>query len=416
MAILSLDPSSTVGVGCHIRSLYIFFCLLRKRSIGKRHHEGGQFVLGTSPVLCDFPLGRPFGFFLHMLRITGAHTFCRTFKVIPHVSGVLPAVLGGVRGAIRLAAGRADGRCHAGGGAAGMLMQLQHLIRTIIRNSIRGIVGLEAVFIRFFNTVPRYNRHRVPCGGSVGSRDADGRSGQGLFDDDGSESTVVIIQVNIVFASALFTIALPVAGNIDIAANGQSARIRNINTARFSSLRYAVIGNTAAVDANVIAGRVYSSAAIIGVVFGNAAAVHGEIRGITARAHSTAIVGLVLGDFTAVHGEGRSAVYIHSAAKCRGTSKRISGNASAIHGETCILIQIHSTTLILGNTTVVHDEYLLFSRGIIQVHTHTRTAAILRMSDFTPAFAVAESKGYIFVPRRLNYMRIVVTNRMSVKA
>ena len=70
----------------------------------------------------------------------------------------------------------------------------------------------------------------------------------------------------------------------------------------------------------------------------------------------------------------------------------------------------------MGNTTVVHDEYLLFSRGIIQVHTHTRTAAILRMSDFTPAFAVAESKGYIFVPRRLNYMRIVVTNRMSVKA
>lgn len=168
--------------------------------------------------------------------------------------------------AIPLAAGRADGLCRASGGAAGMLMQLQHLIRTIIRNSIRGIVGLEAVFIRFFNTVPRYNRHRVPCGGSVCSRDADGCSGQGLFDDDGSESTVVIIQVNIVFASALFTIALPVAGNIDIAANGQSARIRNINTARFSSLCYAVIGNTAAVDANVIAGRVYSSAAFIGVV------------------------------------------------------------------------------------------------------------------------------------------------------
>ena len=268
-------------------------------------------------------------------------------------------------------------------------MQLQHLIRTIIRNSIRGIVGLEAVFIRFFNTVPRYNRHRVPCGGSVCSRDADGCSGQGLFDDDGSESTVVIIQVNIVFASALFTIALPVAGNIDIADNGQSARIRNINTARFSSLCYAVIGNTAAVDANVIAGRVYSSAAFIGVVFGNAAAVHGEIRGITARAHSAAIVSLVLGDVTAVHGEGRSAVYIHSAAKCRGISKRISGNASAIHGETCIRIQIHSTTLILGNAAVVHDERLLRCRSVVQVHTSAITAAIHRMSDFTPSFTVA---------------------------
>ena len=326
-------------------------------------------------------------------------------------------VVVGVNVAIRLAAGRADGLCLASGRAAGVGMQLQYLICAIIRDSIRGIVGLEAgFFIRFFNTVPRYNRHRVPCGGSVCSRDADRLlSGQFLFDDDGSRSTAGIpIQVNIVFASALFTIALPVAGNIDIAANGQSVRRRNINTARFSSLRYAVIGNTAAVDANVIAGRVYSSAAFIGVVFGNAAAVHGEIRGITARAHSAAIVSLVLGDVTAVHGESRSIVHIHSAAKV--TINIVFGNASAIHGETCILIQIHSTTLILGNTTVVHDEYLLFSRGIIQVHTHTRTAAILRMSDFTPAFAVAESKGYIFVPRRLNYMRIVVTNRMSVKA
>ena len=251
--------------------------------------------------------------------------------------------------------------------------------------------------------------------GGGGYADAAILAGQGFFDGDGTVRRQVHI-VRIVIAYAAVLIALPVAGNIDIAANGQSVRRRNINTARISSLRYAVIGNTAAVDANVIAGRVYSSAAFIGVVFGNAAAVHGEIRGITARAHSAAIVSLVLGDVTAVHGESRSAVYIHSAAKCRGTSKRISGNASAIHGETCILIQIHSTTLILGNTTVVHDEYLLFSRGIIQVHTHTRTAAILRMSDFTPAFAVAESKGYIFVPRRLNYMRIVVTNRMSVKA
>ena len=36
MAILSLDPSSTVAVACHIRSRYIFFCLLRKRRVRKR--------------------------------------------------------------------------------------------------------------------------------------------------------------------------------------------------------------------------------------------------------------------------------------------------------------------------------------------------------------------------------------------
>ena len=94
---------------------------------------------------------------------------------------MLEVVVVGVNVAIRLAAGRADGLCRASGRAAGVGMQLQYLICAIIRDSIRGIVGLEAGFIRFFNTVPRYNRHRVPCGGSVCGRDADGRSGQGLF-------------------------------------------------------------------------------------------------------------------------------------------------------------------------------------------------------------------------------------------
>ena len=247
MAILSLDPSFTVGVGC---LLFFYF-----RGIA----AAGAGVIGFPAYRCA---GGGLGFVVDEGVIEGGNLFVGRVAAALALAGVigvpadfcagrslcfvmLEVVVVGVSVAIRLAAGRADGRCHAGGGAAGMLMQLQHLIRTIIRNSIRGIVGLEAVFIRFFNTVPRYNRHRVPCGGSVGSRDADGRSGQFIFDDDSGRRTAGIpIQVNIALASALFTIALPVAGNIDIAANGQSVRRRNINTARFSILRYAVIGNT----------------------------------------------------------------------------------------------------------------------------------------------------------------------------
>ena len=161
-------------------------------------------------------------------------------------------------------------------------MQLQHLIR---RNSIRGIVGLEAVFIRFFNTVPRYNRHRVPCGGSVCSRDADGFSGQGFFDGDGTVRRQVHI-VRVVIACAALRIALPVAGNVNIAADNHGTSV-NVNTA----------------------------AAACGMVPGDAAAVHGEIRSFAAHMHSTAIfIGIVPGDVTAVHGEERFASHIHSAA------------------------------------------------------------------------------------------------------
>ena len=343
-------------------------------------------------------------------------------------------VVVGVSVAIRLTAAAALCLCRAGGGAAGMNMGQVYPIILLLDLAVTGI-RCEVAFIFVRDRIRPFSRGnfygRILCcsdWGGGGYADAAILAGQFLFDDDSGRRTAGIpIQVNIALASALFTIALPVAGNIDIAANGQSVRRRNINTARFSILRYAVIGNTAAVDANVIAGRVYSSAAFIGVVFGNAAAVHGEIRGITARAHSAAIVSLVLGDVTAVHGESRSIVHIYSATTggVHITITLIFGNAAAIHSESCIRIQKHTRTIgcfITGNAAVVHDEFMCYIvDSIIILQLHTDTSSAICVSNFPHTVArptVAERKLDGISSRCLNYGIIVfcTRNRFAVEA
>ena len=148
-------------------------------------------------------------------------------------------------------------------------------------------------------------------------------------------------------------IALPVAGNVNIAADNHGTS--NINSSAISLC--AISGNTAAVDANVIAGRVYSSAIACGMIPGNATTVHGEIFIFcitTCHVHSATIVRSIVGDSTAIHGEGRTISHIHpSTAK----SRSIPGDTAIVHNEcvsrsVCSSLQIHTTascSSLMGN-------------------------------------------------------------------
>ena len=227
--------------------------------------------------------------------------------------------------------------------------------------------------------------------GGGGYADAAILAGQGFFDGDGTVRRQVHI-VRIVIAYAAVLIALPVAGNIDISADGYGTSV-NVNTA----------------------------AAACGMVPGDAAAVHGEIRSFAAHMHSTAIcIGIVPGDVTAVHGEGRVCMHIHSAT-IYAISVRIIitilGNASAIHGKTCLILQIHPTNLILGNTAVVHDETMVYiCAATTQNYTASITGTVRCMSNRTCAYTVTESKGDTAVRKHLNYVEFVTCNFMAIKA
>ena len=154
-------------------------------------------------------------------------------------------------------------------------------------------------------------------------------------------------------------IALPVAGNVNIAADNHGTS--NINSSTISLC--AISGNTAAVDANVIAGRVYSSAIACGMIPGNAAAVHGEIFIFcitTCHVHSATVASIptrirfIVDNTASVHSEGRTISHIHPSTA---RSRSIPGDTAIVHNEcvsrsVCSSLQIHTTascSSLMGN-------------------------------------------------------------------
>ena len=262
--------------------------------------------------------------------------------------------------------------CRAGGGAAGMNMGQVYPIILLLDLAVTGI-RCEVAFIYVRDRMRPFSRGnfygRILCcsdWGGGGYADAACAS-QGLFDGNGSRAiTAAIVAilrqvhiVRIVIACAALRIALPVAGNVNIAADNHGTS--NINSSAISLC--AISGNTAAVDANVIAGRVYSSAIACGMIPGNAAAVHGEIFIFcitTCHVHSATVASIptrirfIVDNTASVHSEGRTISHIHPSTA---RSRSIPGDTAIVHNEcvsrsVCSSLQIHTTascSSLMGN-------------------------------------------------------------------